>query len=422
MNTTPPQNIPAEIALLGAVFLNNSILPEIDLRPEDFYRSFHQTLFRAMQDLQRKGDPVDMVSVQKQLGDDMKYGEVADIVNIAVTDANFRYHAGLIMEASSLRKLDMMALNIRKSASEGIPLDDIAAMTNKALSDILTQGGGEIVSAYDVSKEVVAYLDRRMNDTGSLSGVPSGFNSIDKLTDGWQPGDLIVIAARPSMGKTALTMNCLQNAAEMDFPVGIVSLEMTEKQIGERSVSNLSDVELHRIRKGYIPREMLTLVYQGAHRLAELPIYYSFAAFDLISIQKAIVRMVHSHKVKLIAVDYLQLARNTNQKQREREIGEISTTLKSLAKSYNVPIIALSQLNRDVERREDKTPRLADLRDSGQIEQDADVIIFLHRKDITQPQGIVELHFSKGRNIGTGKIELYFDGSKMQFKESNTGG
>jgi len=183
-------------------------------------------------------------------------------------------------------------------------------------------------------------------------------------------------------------------------------------------MSSLSGVDLLKIRKGYTGKDDFQKISNSASSFAELPIFYSFSAFDLVSIQKAITYMVQTHGAKMIILDYLQLARNANQRQREREIGEISMALKSMAKTYSIPIIALSQLNRDIEKRDNKTPKLADLRDSGQIEQDADVIMFLHREDIKEPKGIVEVHFAKGRNIGTGQVKLFFDGDKMQFYEA----
>ena len=199
--------------------------------------------------------------------------------------------------------------------------------------------------------------------------------------------------------------------------MGMVSLEMMGQQIGIRTLSSLSNVELYKLRKGYISREDYVLVSKAAARMAELPVYFSFSSWQLSDIQRAVTLMVQRHGVKMVIVDYLQLAKNPNQKQREREIGEISTALKTLAKSLSIPIMALSQLNRAIEQREDKRPKLSDLRDSGQIEQDADVIMFLYRENVNEHQGIVEVSFGKGRNIGMGMVKLNFDGDKMQFTD-----
>jgi len=418
MNLTSQQNISAEIALLGAVFLNNNILPQIELTPDDFYKPFHSSLYKAMLDLSLKDDPIDYISIEKHLGEGMQYADVEAIIKNAVTDANYKYHSELIKEASSARKLQRMSLETISSLSDGDPLDDIVSNINRSLADILSRRSGQIVSAFDVSKDVMEYIERRREHNDAISGVPSGILSIDKITDGFQDGDLIIIAARPGMGKTALAMSMAQNAAYRGYVMGFISLEMTGQQLGMRSMSSLSGVDLLKIRKGYTGKDDFQKISNSASSFAELPIFYSFSAFDLVSIQKAITYMVQTHGAKMIILDYLQLARNANQRQREREIGEISMALKSMAKTYSIPIIALSQLNRDIEKRDNKTPKLADLRDSGQIEQDADVIMFLHREDIKEPKGIVEVHFAKGRNIGTGQVKLFFDGDKMQFYEA----
>jgi replicative DNA helicase len=212
-------------------------------------------------------------------------------------------------------------------------------------------------------------------------------------------------------------MTIATNAATAGFPVGVISLEMGDQMIGLRSVSSLSGVELLRLRKGLLRREDYSRVTSAIGRLASLPIFFSFSSWELDQIRRVITEMVQARGVKLVILDYLQLARNGRQKVREREIGEISTTLKQLAMTFQIPILALSQLSRKVEDREDKRPRLSDLRDSGQIEQDADVVMFLHREDPTARRGPVELIFAKGRNIGLGAVKLYFDGDLMTFKD-----
>jgi replicative DNA helicase len=413
----PKQAIEAERAVLAAVLVNSDAMRRIDLQADDFYKPSHREMYVAMRALTGEGNPVDGVTLADKLP---KYKqEIMDILSEAITTANIKYHAEIVSEASRLRKLQRLFLQgLDAIGGDAVEKSDvIIGRLHSDMAGIMRNQGDTITDMREVALEAFDYIERRHKHKGVISGIPSGFPDIDKITDGFQPGDLIVIGARPSMGKTAFAMAVTHHAADKGFPVGVVSLEMGPLPIGIRSVASLSGVELFRLQKGILSREGWNAITGAAGRMANLPIYFSFSALELDQLQKVITQMVEVKGVKMVVVDYLQLAKNIRQKVREREVGEISTTLKHLAKTFTIPVIALSQLNRKVEERQDKRPKLSDLRDSGQIDQDADVVMFLHREKPKESRGTVEVHFAKGRNIGLGMVRLHFDGNTMTFRQ-----
>ncbi len=417
MQYVPKHNIEAEKGVLGAIFFDNNTLRQIDLRVNDFYKPAHREIYSAMLSLSEDGSPIDIITLTERL--EKKYhNEIMDIATQAFTAVNIKYHADIVAEASRLHKLQRLCLQILQIIAGDIQetSEALIGQLHAGMSSIIRDQGDAIVDIRDVARETYEFIKRRHEQKGILSGIPSGFKDIDTITDGFQSSDLIILAARPSMGKTALAMSFAQNAAEIDYPVGVVSLEMGKQALGIRTVSSLSQVELWKLRKGIHTREDTAALISAAARMADLPIYFSFSAWELDQIRKVITQMVEVKGIKLVIVDYLQLAGNAKQKTREREIGEISTTLKQLAKTFQIPVIALSQLSREVEKREDKRPKLSDLRDSGQIEQDADVVMFLYREKPREIKGLAEVHFAKGRNIGLGVVKLYFDGNTMTFR------
>ena len=421
MNYLPKQNLEAEKAVLGAVLLDNASIKQIELKTDDFYRNSHAEIFAAMLQLTADGSPVDLITITEKIGEEHT-PELITFASSAVTAANVKYHAEIVAEAARMRKLQRLAVQtLQKVEGSDDNSETIIAGIHSQTKDIISNQGGDIVSMHDVAKETMDFIERRHEDKGKISGVPSGFKDIDAITDGFQPSDLIILGARPSMGKTALSLQIATNAAEKGFPVGVLSLEMGSQALGIRSIASLSQVELWKLRKGILKREDLSALYTAIARCAALPIYFSFSAFDLEHIRKVIAQMVEVKGAKMIIVDYLQLAKNTKQKTREREIGEISTTLKQCAKTFNVPVLALSQLSRELEKRaaEERRPKLSDLRDSGQLEQDADVVMFLFRDNPKEVQGTVEVHFAKGRNIGLGVAKLYFNGMTMTMSDGS---
>lgn len=405
-----------ERAVIGAILIDNSVMDTYDINESLFYLPKHIELFKAIVNIRGAGGIADMVTLN--IATDNKWqSDIMQICSEIFTIANIKYNLEILEECKAQRTLKKICLETLESLDKGDEGSDntLASMSMK-LSGITSHKGESLVSMKDIAKETLDYVERRYKHKGTISGITSGFIDIDSVTDGFQECDLIILAARPGMGKSALAMAWAQNAAISGYPVGVLSLEMGRRQLGIRSLASLSGVEMFKLRKGFLNRSDFDGLMGAVSSMSELPIQFSFSSWELSQIQKMITQMVVNHKVKMVFVDYLQLAKNKGSRSREREIGEISTTLKQLAKSFSIPIIALAQLNREVEKRENKRPMLSDLRDSGQIEQDADIIIFLHHEAFEDNKGVVNVIFAKGRNIGTDDVQVYFDGDLMQFK------
>lgn len=409
IDLSPPQNIEAEEALLGAVLLEGPLLKQLTLTSDDFYKPMHQEIYRVMVSLDADGIPIDFVSVASRLNSDHKAGLIAISQN-AFTTANFQYHSDLIREASIKRKIRQTCQGIVQEIN--LRTVDEAMTELQKLSSIITTGrGGKLIDMMSVTRDLIETIDRRYKSRHSMSGIPSGLADLDDLTDGFQDGDLVVLAGRPGMGKSALAMSFAQNAARQDVSVGVISLEMGPQQLGMRGIASLAGIELWRLRKGIMSREDYDEITATAGIMAGLPIYFSFFARTSREIERVVTQMV-AKGCKLIILDYVQLAKGSDQRLREREVAEVSLCLKTAAQMHSIPVIAIAQLNRGVEQRENKRPILADLRDSGQIEQDADIVMFLYPSNIP---GTIKLWIAKGRNIGCGEITLSWDGDKMIF-------
>jgi replicative DNA helicase len=336
----------------------------------------------------------------------------------ALTSANLEYFEDIVREAAQKRRLQKFYLDALKRMEEA-PLDELLSANRLETGKILLAGkGGGLISSREIAREVWDFIERRFKERGALSGIPSGLKDLDRFTDGWQRGDLIIVAGRPGTGKSAVAMHFAQTSAAAGLPVGFISLEMGGRQLGIRSASSLSDVELWRLRKGFLSSDQLTKIANAVNEFTNLPISFSFTARDARSIFKTITLMVEVQGCRLILVDYLQLARAEGvRERREREVAEISWALKTAAQTHGVPIIALSQLNRDAEK-EGRRPILADLRESGAIEQDADIVLLLFREKAwgnNDCKGPIEIIVAKGRNIGTGSITAFFDAERMRF-------
>lgn len=425
----PPQSLEAERALLGAVLLDGEAFRKVagTLTGDDFYKRSHGLIFGAMSALHASGDPLDVATISEQLkrtGDLETVGGIsclASLGNSVTTAANIRKHAEIVKEAARKREL-RKALMAAQERLQTDGIDEILSFLRGSTSGIAQGVGAEIVTMHEVAARVSETVERRHRNRGEFSGIPSGFRDLDKMTDGWQPGDLIIIGARPGRGKSALGMACAQHAAGNGYPAGILSLEMSDQQIGMRTLANFSGIDMTRLQRGFIAREQWADVTGSVGRMAELPIYFSFKARTTQQIERAFTSFIEGKSVKLAVVDYLQLVRSTGQKNREQEVAEVSRLLKTMAQVHAIPVIALAQLNRAVESRDNKRPTLADLRDSGQIEQDADVIIFIHQDDQAAANDAVELIIAKGRNIQTGSIFLKWEPSTMRFRDSQAHG
>jgi replicative DNA helicase len=423
----PPQNLEAEQSVLGAVLLDNAVLARIIeiLQPEDFYRGPHRRLFAAMLELFERDESIDLITLRERLEQKNQLEEVggavylASLVDQVPTAANIAYHARIVREKAMLRGLITASTEIAAMSYEGSR--DVEQVLDEAerriflLSERSVRAG--FVPLRDVLKDSFKVIEKLYEKKDHVTGVASGFTDLDQLTCGFQPSDLVIIAGRPSMGKTAFVLNVAEHVGiEARLPVAVFSLEMSREQLVMRMLSSVSGVDGNRLRRGFLSREDWPLLSRAAGKLSEAPIFIDdSAASTVLEIRAKSRRLKADHGLALVIVDYLQLIRGRDRSEnRQQEISEISRSLKSLAKELKVPVIALSQLSRAVESRGgDRRPQLSDLRESGAIEQDADVVAFIFREDMyrddaDQQQGIAEVIVRKQRNGPTATVKLAF--------------
>lgn len=427
LDRLPPQNLEAEQSILGAIILDNDALPRVveDLKPDDFYKEAHRRLYRVMLDLFDKSEPVDIITLTDYLRRSNELETIGGLsylsflANSIPTSANIKYHSKIIREKSLLRSLIKTATHITTRVYEdNLDADEMVDYAEKQIFDIADKRTkASFVSLKDVIKDTFKMIELLYDKKESVTGVPSGMKDLDELTSGFQAGDLIVIGGRPGMGKTAFALNIAQHVAiDGREPVAVFSLEMAKEQLALRMLCAESMVNSAHVRKGFISKEDWPKLTNAAGRLAEASIFIDdSSAITVLEIRAKARRLKMEHgALSLVVVDYLQLMRSRgNFERREQEISEISRSLKALAKELKVPVIALSQLNRGVEQRHEKKPTLADLRESGAIEQDADVIIFLYRDEFYNPnnpanKGKADIIVAKQRNGPTGTISLTF--------------
>jgi replicative DNA helicase len=433
LDRLPPQNIEAEQSVLGAILLENEALPaalEI-LTPDDFYRDSHKKIFQAMLELYKKNEPIDLITLTNQMGRTGQLEEVggasylSSIVNLVPTAANVRYHSKIVKEKAILRNLIKTATEIvSMSYDEGIEVNellDLAETKIFSLSERMVKTS--FVHVKDVLKDTIELVDKLYNRKEFVTGLPTGFTDLDILTTGFHPGDLIVVGARPGMGKTSFCLNIAAYVGlEVRVPVAIFSLEMSKELIVLRMICSEAEVDSRSVRSGYHTKEDYRKLVNAAGRLAEAPIFIDDSFNTVLEIRAKARRLKAEHGLGLIIIDYLQLMRGEGSyTAREQVISDISRSLKALAKDLSVPVMVISQLNRSCEQRgEDKHPIIADLRESGAIEQDADVILFLYRGDYYKAkdaeEGVADLDIAKQRNGPTKRIKLTFIDKYTKFK------
>jgi replicative DNA helicase len=430
----PPQNIEAEQSVLGAIIFDNEALPKTleILRPEDFYKETHRRLYNAMIGLFEKNEPIDIVTLTDYLRRNDELEAVGGIsylsylANAVPTSANIRYHAKIVREKALLRSLIQAATHITSRVYEdSLDADEMVDYAEKMIFDIADKRTKtSFASLKDVIKDTFKMIEHLYDKKEAITGVPTGFKDMDELTSGFQPGDLIIIGGRPGMGKTAFALNIAQHVAiDLKEPVAVFSLEMSKEQLAMRMLCAESMVNASSVRKGFISKQDWPKLTNAAGRLADAPIFIDdSSAITVLEVRAKARRLKMEHGgLSLVIVDYLQLMRSRgNFERREQEISEISRSLKALAKELKVPVVALSQLNRAVEQRGEKKPTLADLRESGAIEQDADVIIFLYRDEIYNKnnpsnKGKAEIIIAKQRNGPTGTINLTYLADSTRF-------
>ena len=416
LDRLPPQNLEAEQSVLGAVLLDNEAISKaLELiSSDDFYRDAHRRIFNVMIDLYEKNEAIDLITVTDALKRKNEFDSVggvaylSGIASTVPTAANIRYHSKIVKEKALLRGLVRSTTEIASKVYESsMEPDELVDYAEKVIFDISDRRAKtSFATLKEVIKSSFEMIEHLYDRKEAVTGVPSGFRDLDELTTGFQPGDLVVIGGRPSMGKTALGLNVAQHVAlEMREPVAIFSLEMSKEQLALRMLCSEARVDSNNVRKGFIRKGDWHKLTGAAGRLAEAPIFIDDSSGTSVLEMRAKARRLKMEHggLSLVVVDYLQLMRGRgNFERREQEISEISRSLKGLAKELKVPVIALSQLNRGVEQRTDKRPSLADLRESGAIEQDADVILFLYRDDVynkeSREKGIAEVNIAKQRN------------------------
>jgi replicative DNA helicase len=423
---TPPHNIEAEQAVLGAVFLEQEALTVASelLMPEDFYRAAHQKIFQVMLSLSDKGEPLDLITVTSELADQNLLEEVGgvsylnDLASSVPTAANVEYYAKIVEEKSILRRLIRTATSI---ASDGYAReDDVAGLLNEAEKKVLEVSQRKNAGAFQNIKDVlvVTYdkIEMLHNRKGDITGIPTGFTELDRMTAGFQRNDLIIVAARPSVGKTAFALNIAQNVAtKTDENVAIFSLEMGADQLVMRMLCAEGNIDAQRLRTGSLTSEDWGKLTMAMGSLSNAGIYIDDTPGIRVSeIRAKCRRLKQESGLGMILIDYLQLIQGNGKpgENRQQEVSEISRSLKALARELQVPVIALSQLSRGVESRQDKRPMMSDIRESGSIEQDADIVAFLYRDDYydreTENKNIIEIIIAKQRNGPVGTVELAF--------------
>lgn len=433
----PPQNVEAEQAVLGAMLLSHDavIVAMEKLQSQDFYRDVHRIIFEAMEHLHRENKEIDVITLPDELKRMKKLDDVGgleyvlNLPNLVGSAANIEYYANIVAEKALARNLISTCTELTTEAYDGQKetealLDD-AERRILQLSD--TKNRGDFASVGAVVEVTLDKITKLYENKAGLTGLPTGFRDLDRMTSGLQPSDLILVAARPSMGKTAFTLNIAQNVGVRQHKtVAFFSLEMSQEQLVQRLLCQIAHIDSQKLRTGQLNSdEEWTRLTDACDKLYESPIYIDDTPGISVAEMRSKARCLKSeHGLDLIIVDYLQLMQGRNAESRQQEISEISRSLKALARELKVPLIALSQLSRSVESRQDKRPMLSDLRESGALEQDADIVSFLYREDYydkeTENQHITEVILAKHRNGPVGSVKLYFKNEFTLFLNLDT--
>lgn len=430
----PPQNIDSEKALLGSIMLKPDILNEIMtiISVESFYAEKHRIIYKTIFELFGKNDPIDILSVSSRMKERGQIEQIggrsylAELVNIVPSAGNAKHYAGLVQKTAMMRALiDASDYISSLGYDEAHDLDEMLDKAEKKIYEVTESPTlHKFTEIKDSLGEAWERIDHLHKSDGGLRGVRSGFKDLDNMLSGFQKSDLIILAARPSMGKTALALDIARQAAtKHNVPVGIFSLEMSSQQLVDRMLASESSVDAWKLRTGKLTMDSeFDKIRTALDTLSKAPIYIDDQPANNILKMRSVARRLKSERgIGLIVVDYLQLMAPTNTKASDsmtQQVTEISRSLKTMARELDVPVLALSQLSRAIEQRRGK-PRLSDLRDSGSIEQDADVVMFIHREDKmnddSEKTNIAEILIEKHRNGPLGKVDLYFDEKKVTF-------
>lgn len=434
----PPQDVDAELAVLGAMMLDGRAVEDAreHLTAASFYHTPNGLIFDAILRLSDQGNKVDGLTLGNELRRQKQLDEVGGVVHLAkiystvATWANIRYHAQIVEEKALQRRIIHLTRDLQQQAYQGA--EDARELIGRTELQLLELAGGNSeggLQAYEtILSEMLEQLERAAAHPGQLTGVDTGFTELNELTGGWQKGDLIVLAARPSMGKSSLALSFADTAAEHGAPTALFPLEMSSQQMSQRHVCMKNNVDLHHLRSGRLHDDEWMRLTRGLGRLAQLPLKIDDRSdLSVIDIRTQCRRYQREKGLGLVVIDYLQLMRGHQRtNSREQEIASIARGLKNLAKELGVPIIALSQLSRELEKRINKRPILSDLRESGEIEQAADVVMFIYRPEIygikadekgNSLENVGELILGKQRNGPTGTVDLLWFPEYTRFEE-----
>jgi replicative DNA helicase len=426
----PPQNTEAEESVLGSMMIEtDAVLAALEiLTPEDFYKENHRIIYRRMMEMSDAQEAVDMVTLSDKLkatGELERIGgmaELARLANFVPTAANVEYYARIVAEKAVVRRLIAAATEIAAAAYRGA--DELDVLLDKAEGEIFrvaqkrtSQG---FVPLKDVLVETLERLERMASHGGETLGLPTGLGDLDRITTGFQPSDLIILAGRPSVGKTSLALNIARNVSlRADVPVVVFSLEMAKEQVAQRFLCSEAAIPSQKLRSGFLDEDDWRRLSSALGRLGEAKIFIDDTpSISVMELRTKCRRLKAEHGLGLVLVDYLQLMRPVHRAEnRQQEISEISRSFKGLARELGVPLVALSQLSRAVEQRQKQIPQLSDLRESGAIEQDADVVMFLYADAEMDQQNSIELIVAKQRNGPTGSLRLFFSKDICRFED-----
>ena len=421
----PPQSIEAEQSVLGSMIIEKeAIFTTVELlRGNDFYRTSHQKIFEAIVALSEKGEPVDLVTLADELQRRHSLEEaggtayLSDLANAVPTAANVQYYALIVREKSILRSLIHAATNIVAGSYEGPPdVEEFLDTAEQQIFEIGKQGKQQgFVPLKEILKETFDRIEQLFDDKKGVTGLSTGFEDLNGISSGLQPSELIIVAARPSMGKTTLALNMAHHIAVKERkPVAFFSLEMSREQLAQRMLCAEAGIDAQKMRRGFLSQEEWQKLTRAVGPLSESPLYIDdSASLSVMEVRAKSRRLKSERGLEAVFVDYLQLMRGFSRTEnRQQELSEISRSLKALAKELSVPVIALSQLSRAVEKRDSRRPILSDLMESGGIEANADMVLFIYRESYynkeTEKRNIAEIIVAKQRNGPVGMIELYF--------------
>jgi replicative DNA helicase len=437
----PPQHIEAEQSVLGGILIENEAVNRVTeiLDADDFYRDAHRKIYDALLNLSERDEPADLITLTNELRKSDQLDSIggasylASLIDSVPTAANIEYYARIVKEKAILRKLIQTSTEIITQGYED--RGDVEGFLDEAERAIFEISEKRVRPSFypirEIVKESFATIERLFKKKEAVTGVPSGFKELDRMTAGFQPSDLIIIAGRPSMGKTAFCLDVAEYAAIGNkIPVAIFSLEMSKEQLVIRMLCSQANVEGTRLRTGYLNESDWPKLTIAAGNLSDAPIYIDdTAALSALELRAKARRLKSEHGLGMVIVDYLQLMKGRARvESRQQEISEISRSLKALAKELNIPVIAVSQLSRKTEERTGNRPQLSDLRESGAIEQDADLILFIYRDEVynrsedNPNRGKAEVIIGKQRNGPIGKIDLAFLDKFTTFKDLYRGG